>query len=233
MKNKLWVFGDSFSDSRGIHCYNEFLKRKQIFWSELLAEKYELELVNCAKGGTGNEIIEDAIVNNYKKFNKGDVIIVGFSSFCRISIPRTDVYDLQHFVLPKVINEELPGKHLCFGEISKREYNTYLQLRIEIQETELYKDIFFKRMSMFHDLLKNKVEKIIYWSWWTDYNILLKHLPDNFYFKMNGPEKIPLISDDVPELNDRHWSENGHRIFFERINKFIENFDNTEYIKYI
>jgi hypothetical protein len=233
MKNKLWVFGDSYSDSRGIDRYNEYLKRKQIFWSELLAEKHSLDLVNCAIGGTGNECIESRIVDNYKNFNKGDIVLVGFSSFSRITIPRTDRYDVQHFVLPKIVNEELPGNHLCFGEISKRDYNTYLQMRIEIQETDLYKDIFFKRMGMFHDLLKDKLDKLIYWSWCPDVKFLVKHIPNKHFFNMSGPERLQTINNEIPELNDGHWSENSHKVFFERINKFIENFDNTELIKYI
>jgi hypothetical protein len=233
MKNKLWVFGDSFSDSRGILVYNNYLGRKQIFWSELLAEKYDLELVNCAMGGTGNESIENHLVKNYKKFKENDIVIVGFSSFSRITIPRKDVNDVQHFVFPKVVNEELPGNHLCFGEISKKDYNTYLQLRIEIQETDLFKDIFFNRMGMFHDLLKNKVSKLIYWSWTIDANILIKYVPKHYIFNMSGPEKMTTINEDAPQLNDQHWNENGHRIFFERINKFIENFDNTKFINYI
>ena len=88
-------------------------------------------------------------------------------------------------------------------------------------------------MGMFHDLLKNKVSKLIYWSWTIDANILIKYVPKHYIFNMSGPEKMTTINEDAPQLNDQHWNENGHRIFFERINKFIENFDNTELIKYI
>jgi hypothetical protein len=81
--------------------------------------------------------------------------------------------------------------------------------------------------------LKDKLDKLIYWSWCPDIKFLVKHIPNKHFFNMSGPERLQTINNEIPELNDGHWSENSHKVFFERINKFIENFDNTELIKYI
>ena len=84
--NTLHIFGCSYSETfhlNGYPPYMEYYKfRNNNFpptWSEILANKLNLELENHSLGGSGNDEIFQRVCANSHKFKKGDVVIIGWS----------------------------------------------------------------------------------------------------------------------------------------------------------
>lgn len=90
MKNKLYIFGCSYSalfQNSGIkNEYLELLKKWPRHWSEMLAEKLDLELKNYALGGSGNDSIFDLFCSKSHLFQQGDVIIIGWTYMNRFRV---------------------------------------------------------------------------------------------------------------------------------------------------
>ena len=84
--NKLWVFGDSFSepfskimDTTGFGYRSKYNKWKGYIsksYGDIISEKLNLLHFNKAGGGNDNYTIFDSIIHSLEKINKDDVIII-------------------------------------------------------------------------------------------------------------------------------------------------------------
>lgn len=78
-KNKLWVFGDSFSEGSGCNPgqpYYIFSDPKKK-WNEIIADELNLDLVREARGGISTLEIINHLVRCLHEIKKGDYVIVG------------------------------------------------------------------------------------------------------------------------------------------------------------
>lgn len=95
MKNKLYIYGCSYSELVDERGYLEYIKWRNYepikTWSEILAKKLNLNLINRAQGALCNEIIFQKFCNDCNYFNEGDVVIIEWSFFNRYS--WIDIYD--------------------------------------------------------------------------------------------------------------------------------------------
>lgn len=90
-KNKLWIFGDSFSFGSGCSPndkyyidYPEKRTNRGIF-PEILSDKYNLELKNLSYPGRSCQHILEDVIHNIANFNEEDFIIIGLSDPVRIA----------------------------------------------------------------------------------------------------------------------------------------------------
>lgn len=94
---KLWIFGDSFSDSCGLmgtHPYALYLKDNfnidnadELAWQKLLSKELNLDLINKSRSGCSNTDIINQIILNINNFNPNDFIIIGWTVPSRVSLP--------------------------------------------------------------------------------------------------------------------------------------------------
>ena len=97
---KLWVFGDSnsalYTDrtmkmQHWVKPYIDYLGYQPKHFSEVLAEKLNLELENYGMGGSDNYTIFETLFYQLKNFDKeNDVIFVGLSDSARFRIVDKD-----------------------------------------------------------------------------------------------------------------------------------------------
>ena len=98
MSGKLLVVGDSFS-SRYLHDQREYPNSEKLkpyvfkikpykYWFEYFAEDLNLELLNLSYCGAGNQQIFDNVLYGLNTNKDIDTVIVGWSSFERIDLPR-------------------------------------------------------------------------------------------------------------------------------------------------
>ncbi len=101
MKKKLLVFGCSYSDKSYVeittkseklksHMYNNQgnLTEPFDFWPEMLAKKLDLELVNFAQCGFGNDGIHSKFMDEITKQDNIGLVVVMWSEFMRISFEQ-------------------------------------------------------------------------------------------------------------------------------------------------
>ena len=69
---KLWIFGHSMCLPRG-------LEEEEQSWAFLLSKKLDCEYINFAQEGADNFFIYHSFLENYKKINQDDIIIIGWS----------------------------------------------------------------------------------------------------------------------------------------------------------
>lgn len=84
--NTLHIFGCSYSELFNLGGYAPYIEyhkfRNNNFpptWSEILAKKLDFHLDNYAMGGIGNDEIFQRVCSNSHKFQKGDIVIIGWS----------------------------------------------------------------------------------------------------------------------------------------------------------
>jgi len=76
MKKILLVSGDSFSDKNFSTMIHPELDTSWPKWPELLADKLNMECVNIAKSGAGNDYIYEALVDTLQNINKEKIGLV-------------------------------------------------------------------------------------------------------------------------------------------------------------
>ena len=192
IKNKLWVFGDSFSslytnEPFGIE-YNEYLGYKAKTFSEVIADKEELELINMARGGNDNYTILESICANVDKIKKDDYIIVGWSDYVRFRLVEN-------------------GKWKPYNNAGM----DYLLEKILVnRENKLVTDEVCNWTKMLKKLYGNK---ILFWSWCkkgygcNDIILPIDHNRGIFKNSIDIQTKF--------KVNDSHLNEDGHKLLSE------------------
>jgi hypothetical protein len=214
--NKLWAFGDSFTAGHGctpkFEYYKKYYKEGDKLWAELLSDEMGLTLTNIGKNGASNDYIIDSIILNWKKIKKDDFVIIGKTLSHRFDIPIKS----ENFVPVGLDNGWITTldkfkNHNKFNFFNKEEFETIVNFCYYFAENPLYK----KRQDLRYDFLVKELEqkqiKVYLWDW-TSSHIKLKF------------NTIQL--DTKNEINDSHFSFNGHFEFYKWISKKIKN-ENT------
>lgn len=94
--DKLWTFGDSFTEGHGCKSiqapyyykkFKDYIDINKKIWPELLSDSLKLELVNLGKNGISNEWIADTIIANIKNISTNDMVILQTSTAGRYDFP--------------------------------------------------------------------------------------------------------------------------------------------------
>ena len=102
MKNKLWVFGDSYTEGFKV---DEGWSKKYIDWKgyvpkvygEFISEKFNLKLKNFGKGGTNNYQIFQNICDNIDSIKQNDIVVIQWSQQHRFRLVDKDNQWLDFF----------------------------------------------------------------------------------------------------------------------------------------
>jgi hypothetical protein len=194
---KLWIFGDSFSETfkkenGGIYLdwkknYVEFKGYTPKVFGDIVAEKLNLELVNTNLMGfaTDNSTILSRIIEHCDEVKDGDVISVGWTA-----LHRTRVVNFKENRWA-VITPNHPI--VDFPNFSER---TFQEIGVN-RSHRLYHNELCDWVKLVDRLFKNN--KVIQWTW-TQYSFM--------NFQSIREETNGLFIDD-------HWSEKGHEEFAE------------------
>ena len=195
MSNKLWIFGDSFSEtftqvSGGVHLgwkknYIKFLGHIPKVFGDIIAEELNLELVNTNLKGepSDNATILSRIINNIDNIKDGDVISVGWTTptRCRVANFVHRGWDVINPAHPIVDHPNMSQR--TFEEIGvNRTHKLYFNELCEWTE-------------MVEKTFKNN--RVIQWTW------EIQHLM----------KQQTILEDTNGLLHDHHWSEKGHQDF--------------------
>ena len=184
--NKLWIFGDSMSRNHNKQVLNS---SKELLWPQIVANNLDLELVNKALNGVGNDTIIKLLCNSLWEIESGDVVIIGLTNPIRHSLYINGLEEKMPFFLD-----------YRKGDDSKLlKTLSYYQDNIIIQaHDKLLKDYYNQVFNIQKALTKQKIQSLI-WSW---------------YDQGNDSNKVNFNYSRVP---DSHFSYKGHEQFGNRI----------------
>jgi hypothetical protein len=211
MKNKLILFGDSFTF--GVGCnpeheyYKKYKKEDDKTWFNIVADELNLEVINHGEGLFSNDKIFDSILNSYDEINEGDYVLIEKGFTHRFDIPNLDDTYLVT-IAPNC-------KNLLTNDftLSNQNYSEWEIQAIEYMvltfDSKLIRQRFDKRFQFIKKIIdEKKVKKCLIWNItdymnWTNYPIIFE--------ETNG------------EINDCHWSFKGHKNVAHEILKQLKN----------
>jgi hypothetical protein len=219
VKKTLWIFGDSmsapFSNAIKAKWLNPYLQKLDTdrfhFWSEIVGEQLGMLVENHAVGGVDNSSIMEKFSQNADNLNNGDVVIVNWTNISRFRIPINTDFS---YVVPNCIPPEL----LEHGIFTEEEIKKVIVSRNH--------PLFQVEVNMWSNLINEfcKLKNIttIFWGICDFQSYFFVHL----YDLNNIPGGLRIV-DDFPELDDHHFSLNGHKIFAEKVIQRLQS--NIEY----
>jgi hypothetical protein len=217
MKNKLWVFGCSFST--GMNLVKESDEhRLRISWPYVLADKLDLELVNNAKPGQCNWVSILQFIDRRDEIQAGDKVVFEFTFFDRYNIypTKAGIDDLKSYFTQN-------GNHTIAEHIAEFRNVNYKWFTKQVNNW----------------CIKNKI-LIYYWSAegqvhsdFKKYKEIINFIPApnstndftnySFYTKWQNDATNQHIVEKDGKI-DKHFNELGHQRmanhFFEYINTY-------------
>lgn len=203
---KLWIFGDSFSASN----YGNNLERWRIeyarwkghttkVWPEFLNETLKLKIHNLSISATDNYTIFDTIIDNIDKIEEDDVVIIGWSSTLRFRI--VDKSNTFNSIRPSSNSKKSTLNSLY--EYKNISLNTINEILVN-RDNSLYEYELNRYIRLINLYLKDV--KILHWCPFQNQHPFL-----NVTRVDNIGEIETIAQETVGEINDYHYSENGHK----------------------
>lgn len=208
--SKLYTFGDSFTASDGCRpgesYYENYKKNNELTWPELIANHYNIELVNKGVSGCSNESIIDNIISEWNLLQAEDIVIISKTFSHRFDVPS-------HPNKNKLISVWGPSwfENSIFSNWPNVDIlKSYLLLfRID---NNLYDDRYYNHLNFFKTILKtSKNINCVLWE--------VDKITTNF-------EKITQATNG--KIVDGHFSYRGHKDFSEWIISKIESTKTTK-----
>ena len=217
MRNKLWVFGCSFSTGMNL-CLEKNQQNLKIAWPYLLADKLNLELVNNANPGQCNWVSILQFIDRRDEIQPGDKIIFEFTFFDRYNIYPTsaNLDDLESY-FTKNSNHTIAEQVARFRDINYNWFNKQVKDWCIKHKISIY---YWSAEGQVHSDFK-KYKEII--DFIPAPNSTKQKSNYSFYTKwQNENDEQHIIQ---PDGNiDKHFNELGHQRmanhFFEYINTY-------------
>jgi hypothetical protein len=223
MKNKLWIFGDSFS-TQWEHMgalgdrYREYKGYPPKIFSNYLATMLNMDVKGLGIGGADNFTIFDCIINNIDYIATGDIVIIGWSSPTRFRLEKNNEWIT---ILTPPEDSILPI-HLI-ESYKFVDANTLQQIRVN-RMSPLYWDEVVTWSKLITTTLELKGVKVIFWSPFvllcTDFLRKKPLLPNDWYI---GTALTSLNVETKGVIHDAHFSEEAHQqladILYKKITK--------------
>ena len=205
LKNKIWVFGDSYSTefkgSEWSEKFVSYLGEQPKIFIEYLADKLNLYYENHSVGGADNYEIFERFCKNAPFINEDDIVIFGWSSIPRFRLATVDGKWLS--MVPH--HDNYLGD---FEDISKQTVNEVMANRMSKNYAE--------EVNNWITLIDLQKFKSIHWTPFQHY--------DGVKFKpvrILTPETITQTTNG--DIVDGHFSNVGHKQLFNIILKLINN----------
>ena len=190
MSQKLYIFGDSFSagfsfESNWTNPYVNWKGYTPKGFGEIISQKLNLELINLADNASDNYSILQKFCDNVKNIKKNDLVIIGWSSPLRFRLVSNDWIT----ILPNY--DKFSTKEIDKTKISE---STLIEILLNRDDVRYCNEV-----NSWIKLLNNLDKNIIHW---TPFD---QRLDCMFLSKFET-----IVTETNGELNDWHFSENGH-----------------------
>ena len=228
---KLWIFGDSFSETNEgrflVKWRTDYINWKKYVpkvFSDFLSANLGMPCRNLGIGGADNYTIMDSIIDSLNKIDREDIIIIGWSSTIRFRVASREGSFLT--VRPDNLNNKDKNSQLI-STISNTSYLTDISVdalnEIIVNRCELpYVDEINRYIKLINHIYPDNI--IINWS-------PFKQEEDGL-FVTPIKQKIETIFEETNgEIYDMHFSENGNRQMSEYLYDLIKSYDNTKKVK--
>jgi len=190
MKNTIWAFGDSFTEGYKGDWGNEYINWKGYKpknYTEILAEKFDMDLINLGKGGSDNYTIFENFCKNINNFKKDDIVIINWSSVLRFRL--VDNKNYWKVFMPESLQNNIINYSVSYDTISEILINRDSHLYIEEINSKI--------------LLLNSIKKdykLFQWTYANDGKLNTTYIGhcEKIFNETNG------------ELSDGHYSERGN-----------------------
>lgn len=213
MDRKIWVFGDSFTQSMAPvpnlkdwrFKYSEYKGYSPKVFSEFLSDNYGYVCTNRGHGGSDNYTILDIIINHLDQIEDRDIVVIGWSSVHRTRLANK--FGKFTSLLPggddrfKKENAKLVG-------VSP---STIEDLLVNRFDGSCYVSELNRIIKLLNRTFINNI--IIHWS--------------PFYNFQQGMDVISLpnvqtiLQETDGKIQDSHYSENAHEVIAEHLNQLI------------
>lgn len=216
---KLWVFGDSnsalYTDTtmqtqHWVQPYIDYLGYEPRHFSQILAEKLNLELENRGMGGSDNYTIFETLFYHINKFDKkDDIIFVGVTDSSRFRVAvEAEGNNYFRSITAGGHNDDLP--------ISKDTMRDILANRMH--------PLFAKEFENHINLIKMALNgyKIYFWTVFDplrEAKGVINTMKLGYLYKKGNITTINQETEGV--INDGHFGENGNMILAELFYKFM------------
>lgn len=161
LKPKLYVFGDSFTQSFNDHYENSsewFLKYfsyKQSIpksFCDVISDEYDIEIVNYGMNGSSNETIFELFLDKLEKIRKQDIVIIGWTSLQRFRIAN----DLNNLV-----------NVIPFAHHPSPNEDVSVQTIEEIGKNRGTYSVYWSEVNNYIKIIKNllKDNVVLFWTW--------------------------------------------------------------------
>jgi hypothetical protein len=180
---------------------NKYIKWKGYkpkVYPELIAEELGYELKNKAVAGSSNQSILQAICDNVGHINPGDIVIIGWSSPIRFRL--VSQYNKWQDIVPQM---------LTFNKISEVSNESIIEI-LENRTHIKYCD----EVNSWIKLIDKSLEesRVVHWKYHSE-NIKVEPLRD-----------FQTIDEETNgEINDYHYSENGHIVLAKRLIEILNS----------
>ncbi len=215
--NTLWVFGDSFSatyKTNNLEIWRGEYKKWKGYtpnvWGDFLSSEIKHKLINCALSGADNYTIFESIIDVIDSIKENDIVIVGWSSTLRFRLINKE----NHFTTIRPNNFNLDNRIFSKSTLSNVSdfnnisLNTITELLLN-RDNVLFQYEINRFIKIINLCLGNKC-KVIHWSPFQNSNNIMDII------RIECLENLEKIVDETNGyLNDKHYSENGHKILSE------------------
>jgi hypothetical protein len=161
LKPKLFVFGDSFTQSfvnhydSGSEWFLKYFSYKQTIpksFCDIISETYDIEIVNHGINGSSNDTMFELFLENLHKIRKQDIVIIGWTSLQRFRIAN----DLNNLV-----------NVIPFAHHPSPNDDVSVQAIEEIGKNRGDYSVYWSEISNYNKIIKNilKDNIVLFWTW--------------------------------------------------------------------
>lgn len=217
--NKLWVFGDSYSEPfsklNGMEWKPNYINWKGYIpksYGEFVSEYFNLFYVNHAIGGADNYTIFEKIVSVIDNIDSNDIIIIGWSHTLRFRVVnKMGVFNtIRPSSLDVVFDVNRKTPYLDISD------NTLREITLN-RNNQAYIDELNTNIKLLNFIFKNN--KIIHWSPFKQDSVGLNTTTKS----LNDLEVIAVETNSI--IDDKHYSENAHKLISNQFIEVINNYD--------
>lgn len=184
---KLYLFGDSFTDANIISNNKSYLQWKGYTpktFQQIISEKLDLEIVNFSKSyGMDNYTIFQEICDNINKIDNS-IVVINWSEPVRFRMVDTTTQKWRT-IIPESTMRLKKGLPYVNGVLNETIDNVFLNRENQLWLTEINSWV-----NIINRALSNNI--IVHWSWYGNNN------------------RETILEETNGEVNDFHYSENGH-----------------------
>ena len=195
----VWTFGDSLTEGfksgdLWARTYVDWKGYIPMTYGEIVADRFEYQIINLGKGGSDNYSIFEMFCKNINKFEKDDIVIIGWSDVGRFRLSNNN--GRWTSIIPNFSNN--------INNIDNVNQNTVDQILVN-RTSEIYID----EVNSWVNVIKKSLNGIKFISWSTFNNGKI----DGVFIK-----NIELIMQETNgTINDAHFSESGQKTVAETI----------------